>query len=87
MTTTTEELLAERGTTHGEYTDHARITQAIKTMIYGDEAVDPEKFTDIMRESIDMIAHKLGRIAAGDPRHKDHWDDIAGYAKLVSQRL
>ena len=34
-----------------------------------------------------MIAHKIGRILAGNPDFKDHWDDIAGYAVLISQRV
>lgn len=42
--------------------------------------------TDVQRESIDLIATKLARICCGDPNHRDHWDDIAGYATLVSQR-
>jgi hypothetical protein len=40
-----------------------------------------------MRESVDMIATKMGRIAYGDPSHLDSWVDIAGYAKLVVYRL
>jgi hypothetical protein len=34
-----------------------------------------------------MICHKLGRIAAGDIDYADSWHDIAGYAKLVEDRL
>jgi hypothetical protein len=34
-----------------------------------------------------MIAHKIGRIVNGDPRYADSWVDIAGYAKLVADRL
>jgi hypothetical protein len=34
-----------------------------------------------------MIAHKIGRIINGDPDYIDSWDDIAGYAKLVADRL
>ncbi|WP_257617167.1 hypothetical protein [Campylobacter pinnipediorum] len=34
-----------------------------------------------------MIAHKIARILAGNPNYKDHWDDIAGYATLVSKEL
>jgi len=34
-----------------------------------------------------MIAHKIGRIINGDPDYDDSWVDIAGYAKLVSDRL
>ena len=34
-----------------------------------------------------MFAHKIGRILVGDPNHRDHWDDISGYAVLVADRL
>jgi len=32
-----------------------------------------------------MIALKLSRILSGQADFKDHWDDIAGYAKLASE--
>ena len=81
-------LLNERGKTHGNYTDHARITQAIKGVMIdelllrssrGQDRLSPEAL-----ESLDMIAHKIGRILAGQWDHPDHWRDIAGYAKLVN---
>lgn len=79
----TAALLAERGKTHGDYGDHAHITQDLKGLMY-------ERYTinhnHMMREALEMIAHKLGRILAGDPDFRDHWDDIAGYAKLVADR-
>lgn len=80
---TTEALLAERGKTHGDYSDHALITQRIKRIL-----LDQYKpiHTTIHRESLEMIAHKIGRILAGDPDFRDHWDDIAGYAKLAADR-
>jgi hypothetical protein len=31
--------------------------------------------------------HKIGRIVNGNPDAVDHWIDIAGYAKLISDRL
>lgn len=80
---TTEELLAERGKTHGDYDSHARITQAIKGIINGNDG----RLSPAQREALDMIAHKIGRILAGDPNYRDHWDDIAGYAMLVSKQL
>lgn len=40
-----------------------------------------------MAEALFMIAHKIGRIVNGDPWHVDSWIDIAGYAKLVADRL
>jgi len=39
------------------------------------------------REALEMIAHKIARIINGDPNYADSWVDIAGYAKLVSDRL
>lgn len=87
MTTSdTDALLNERGKTHGDFYDHARVTQRLKSVIaeellYRHERGQPP-LTDMQRESIDMIEHKIGRIIAGDASFPDHWDDIAGYAKL-----
>lgn len=85
MTKTTEELLAERAKTHGEYTDHARCTQNIMRAMQSEK--NWNSLSDIQKESLHMFAHKMGRIATGNPDIHDHWDDIAGYAKLVSDRI
>lgn len=85
MTKTTEELLIERGRTHGEYSEHARCTQNIMRALQAECMWD--KLSDIQKESLHMFAHKMGRIVTGNPNIHDHWDDIAGYAKLVSQRI
>lgn len=81
---TTEEILAERGPTHGDFTANADIMQALKVTMrthvgWGELSLDK-------REALEMIAHKIGRILCGNPEHRDHWDDIAGYAKLASDR-
>lgn len=81
----TDELLLERGKTNGDYKQHARITQSLKGVMhpdYGWSVLSPPQ-----RESLDMIAHKIGRILAGNPNHEDHWVDIAGYATLIVQQL
>ena len=36
-----------------------------------------EKLNDAQTEALDMIFHKIGRILAGDPNFRDHWQDIA----------
>jgi hypothetical protein len=81
----TDELLAERAKTHGEYTDHARCTQTIMRALMGEK--NWSALSDIQKESLHMFAHKMGRIVTGNPDIHDHWDDIAGYAKLVSDRI
>ena len=85
MTTPTEALLAERGATHGNYADHAQITQDLKVIITSTPGY--QRLTAAQRETLDMTAHKIGRILAGDPNFKDHWDDIAGYNILVAKML
>lgn len=77
------QLLNTRHKTHGDYTVHADITQQLKNIMYPHIT---NAHTNPMRESLDMIAHKIGRILAGDPDFRDHWDDIAGYAKLIADR-
>src|SRR5262245_29968046 len=42
---------------------------------------------DEVKHALYMIAHKLARIMAGNPLHVDHWDDIAGYATCVADRI
>jgi hypothetical protein len=84
------DLLTERGKTHGNYTHHAEITQTLKHVMRvaaGDNNCSHwHKLNRCQMEALDMIAHKIGRILAGDPDFRDHWDDIAGYAKLVADR-
>jgi hypothetical protein len=80
---TVDKILAERKTQHGDFSVHSRITQQLKAVIKSDRG----KLGDLHNEAVDMILHKIGRICAGDPNLHDHWDDIAGYATLVSQRI
>jgi hypothetical protein len=82
MTTSIDDILTQRGKTHGDYKDHASITQMLKQMMRRGKNWPTLYMTE--QETLDMIAHKIGRILAGDPHFQDHWDDIAGYAKLVA---
>lgn len=81
---TTGALIAERGKTHGDFTDHARITQKIKNEMHAEP--NWHRLDYCQKETLDMIAHKIGRILAGNPNFEDHWQDIAGYARLVADR-
>ena len=80
----TEELLNERGKTHGNFKDHAVITQKLKKIMT--EGARWDTLSAVQKESLEMIQHKIGRILSGNSSFKDHWDDIAGYAKLVADR-
>lgn len=84
-----EQIVNARQATHGGYADHARCALRLKDLLRdelvrrfqrGQAPLLPEQ-----RQSIEMICDKLSRIIAGDPSHRDHWDDIAGYAALAAE--
>ena len=79
--------LTERGSRYGKFTSHARITQRLKHIITDELAMRDRILDDDQQEALDMICHKIGRIVNGDPNYADSWVDIAGYAKLVADRL
>jgi hypothetical protein len=82
---TVEQVLEERGKDYGDYVGKALFIQGVKYLMRKGpswNAMDAD-----MRESMEMIAHKMGRVVYGDPNYADSWIDIAGYAKLVADRL
>ena len=66
------------------YVIRARAAQEIKEAIYENSYMI---LSAPMREALDMIAHKIARIIAGNPEDIDSWVDIAGYAELVVEEL
>lgn len=79
------ETLSERGSRYGSFEEHARITQNIKAAMK--DSPNWDKLPPNMKESLEMLAHKAGRILNGDPLYHDSWHDIVGYAKLVADEL
>ena len=82
-----DHTLNERGNRYGLFKDHAEVTQSIKSLIRSRMGEKWNEIEDDQREALEMIAHKLGRIINGDPDYADSWVDIAGYSKLVADRL
>lgn len=80
-----QKTLDERGSRYGVFAEHARITQLQKDFFRS--LPNWEKLSMSQRESLDMIAHKIGRIMNGDPTYADSWVDLAGYAQLVVNEL
>jgi hypothetical protein len=81
-------LLQEREKTHGPFAQNSCISQRLKAIIRRTDSVASaygHPLSDIHREALDMIALKLSRILSGQANFKDHWDDIAGYAKLGAE--
>ena len=79
--------LIERGNRYGKFTGHAEVTMRLKNVIYSQLSQRNKQLDPDMQEALDMICHKIGRVINGDPFYSDSWIDIAGYAKLVADRL
>lgn len=73
-------ILDERQKTHGDFAIHAAITQSLKAVMRN--TPNWKLLCSAQCEALEMNAHKIGRILAGEPGFKDHWTDLAGYAKL-----
>lgn len=81
---TTTELLAQRGTQHGDYTQQAAFSQRLKDLMR--YSPNWQSLTPYQKESLEMNAVKVSRILSGNPNNPDHWADIAGYARLSADR-
>ena len=85
MTNELDKTLEQRKQSYGDFKTHAQIAQVMKrAMQYGSSY---HLLDDDMKEALDMVCHKIGRIVNGDPRYKDSWHDIIGYVSLVEKRL
>lgn len=74
-------LLQEREKTHGSFKHNAKLWTDLV-------AVVPTRVNNFPCEqqlAICMIMLKLSRIMSGQASVLDHWDDIAGYAKLAAE--
>ena len=82
-----DETLDNRAQDYGKFKDGAELMQGIKRLL-ADRALRHNKtFADDQWEALEMIVHKMARIVNGNPDKVDHWVDIAGYAKLIADRL
>lgn len=80
-------ILDSRAVDYGAFRDNARLAQALKRAM-AEHARDMDRdFADDQWEALEMIATKMSRIVNGNADKVDNWDDIAGYARLVSDRI
>ena len=78
-------LLGERQNTHGTYSEVSLICQAIKRTMR--QSSGWNHLGNEHAEALEMIAMKIARILSGNPNFADHWEDIEGYARLVSNEI
>jgi hypothetical protein len=85
--TNIDQTLDERAKDYGRFKDSAALMQGIKRLLADHARRHDKTFADDQWEALEMIVHKMARIVNGNPDKVDHWVDIAGYAKLVADRL
>jgi hypothetical protein len=85
--TNVDAILNTRASTYGSFVDVARMAQRLKNVAHTAADEQGKSFSADQAEALDMIFSKLARIINGNADHIDSWVDIAGYAKLVSDRL
>jgi hypothetical protein len=78
-------LLAGRAKRYGAFKDHAVISQGLQDVMRA--APGWQRLVPDQREALIMVQHKVARVLNGDPDYVDNYVDIAGYAKLVADRL
>lgn len=84
---TVNTVLDARADQYGSFMQGADIAVRIKGIMHNAIArKDMHLYPDQLL-ALDMIAVKISRIVNGNASHRDSWLDIAGYAKLVADRL
>ena len=84
---TVDETLDARAVDYGKFIEGAEVMQMLKRVVQAALNNRDKTLAHDQAEAMDMIIHKIGRIVNGNPDVVDHWLDIAGYAKLVADRL
>jgi len=77
--TARDPLLQEREKTHGSFAANAATYAKLMQAVSWEENIDSRQ-----RLALSMIFLKIARLTQ-TPKVKDHWDDIAGYAKLGAE--
>lgn len=80
-TTNINEMLDGRANRYGSFEGHARISQALKRAMQ--DSPNWQRLTDVQKEGLEMVQHKIARMLNGDPLYLDNVIDIVGYSTLV----
>lgn len=78
-------IIEERGSNYGDFGSQALISQNIKAAMR--HSPNWAKLPNDMKEALEMVALKIGRILNGQFDYKDSWTDVVGYTQLVVDRL
>ncbi len=82
---TIEEILAERQKSYGGFRNVAKTSQAFKEVLHN----MPQwgNFPSALKETCEMMVHKISRAGNGDYTLLDTWHDNEGYARLAVEEV
>ena len=80
-----EAMLDKRRSQYGLFANLAAVSQGLKEVLIGQDGW--HRLSHDQQEALEMICHKMARIVNGDPNHLDSWEDLSGYATLISEKL
>lgn len=75
-----DKLLEEREQTHGD----AETTYSMAGELFATTIVGSSKMSKAGQAMLFLIMVKVAR-GIQNPKHPDHWNDIAGYAQLIKR--
>jgi len=80
-----DKIIQAREELYGGFENVAKISQELKKVM----APALERADEPVREALEMICHKMARVAASEEGWKviDNFADIAGYAALAQKHL
>lgn len=81
----TQDILNERGKTHGDFTDNSRVM--VETLRVWGILPRESNLSDVQIAALIYDAGKTSRIVSGNADFIDVWRDRAGYNQLVVDRL
>ena len=85
--TDVDAILDKRAERYGSFYDLASLAQGLKNVMMTHLQKHNKTLVVDQQEALEFILSKIARITNGDADYADSWVDIAGYAKLVADRL
>lgn len=82
-----DEVLTARHNNYGTFYDLAALAQSFKNVMMSHLRQHDKNLIVDQQEALEFILTKIARILNGNADNVDSWVDIAGYAKLVADRL
>jgi hypothetical protein len=80
-----DDILKDKRTTHGDFSETAALSQAIKMLFR--RGKNWESMPNDGKESLELLASNIARILHGDASEARHWNHAAGYMRLRGASL